>query len=103
MALGHSERESIVVSRLAIEAAIRRLALTLANVATWTQVDVREPTLDLTGRRVDGERLRRGDGGEETLSADLGIDCTSRGSRTSAWLRRDGFEGRHEERVTVGI
>jgi 2-polyprenyl-6-methoxyphenol hydroxylase-like FAD-dependent oxidoreductase len=55
--------------------------------------------------RVTGARvLRRGDGGaDETLDADLVVDATGRGGRTTAWLPALGYDPPVEEQLTVHI
>ncbi|HEY0856187.1 MAG TPA: FAD-dependent monooxygenase [Albitalea sp.] len=97
-------RAGIACSRLAIEAEVRRRVLALANVRAQTDVDIVQPTLDEARARVTGVRIvHRSGGAQETLAADLVVDCTGRGSRTPAWLRDWGFDVPQEERVTVGI
>lgn len=97
-------RTGIACSRLAIEAEVRRRVLELAPVRALTDVDIGQPTLDEARGRVTGVRIvRRSGGAQETLAADLVVDCTGRGSRTPAWLRDWGFDAPEEERVTVGI
>ena len=97
-------RAGIACSRLAIEAEVRTRVLALARVRALTDVDIVQPTLDEAHARVTGVRIvQRSGGAQETLAADLVVDCTGRGSRTPAWLRDWGFDAPQEERVTVGI
>jgi 2-polyprenyl-6-methoxyphenol hydroxylase-like FAD-dependent oxidoreductase len=94
----------LACSRLAIEADVRRRVLALATVRVLTQVDVVQPVLDEPGGRVTGVRIsQRISGAQETLAADLVVDCTGRGSRTPSWLRDWGFDPPAEERVTIGF
>lgn len=99
-------RQAIAVSRLVIEAELRRRVLALARVRAITGVDVLGPVC-VDGQRVAGVRYaaRRGDGADEAqqLSAELTLDCSGRGSRSGAWLRNWGFDAPREDRVDVGI
>jgi len=103
MATGTAGVQALAVSRLAIEAEVRRRVLALHNVRAITGVDVLAPRLQ--GQRVQAARwLTRADGGtEQQLEADLVIDCTGRGSRLPQWLRDWGLAAPAEERVQVGI
>ena len=101
-AQGRCGRQGLACSRLAIEAEVRRRVRALPNVKVITDVDIVQPVLD--DGRITGVRIvRRVSGGEETLAADLVVDCTGRGSRLPGWLREWGFDAPDEERVAVGI
>jgi flavin-dependent dehydrogenase len=62
---------------------------------------VTTPTRD----RVTGARVRpRADGSvEEVLAADLFVDATSRGGRTTTWLTEIGYDPPTEEQLRVDI
>ena len=99
---GRCDRRGLSCSRLAIEAEVRRRVLAQPGVRAVTDVDVVQPVLE--GRRVTGVRIvQRASGAQETLAADLVVDCTGRGSRMPAWLREWGFDAPEEEKVAVGI
>ncbi len=99
---GISGQCGIAASRPAIEAELRRRVLGHPRVRALTGIDIVRPALD--GARVTGVHIvQRSTGCAQTLSADLVIDCTGRGSRTPAWLRDWGFEAPAEERVEVGL
>lgn len=102
---GVSGHTGIAASRLAIEAEVRRRVLAMPNVRALTEVDVVAPEFDTSAGRVTGVRLRHRDaaGADETLAAELVVDCTGRGSRAPAWLAAWGYDAPAEERVTVGI
>lgn len=104
-AAGESGHTGVVISRYQIEAEVRRRVLALPNVHATTDVDILEPTIDDTGTRVTGARFRHRErgGADETVSADLVVDCTGRASHTPTWLRAWGYDPAEEERVTVGI
>ncbi len=106
-AVGH---KGIAVSRLAIEAELRRRVFALPGVQVMTDVDVIEPvhvagSSALGHGRVVGVRWApRGDPDEiEMTPADLVVDCTGRGSRLPMWLRRWGYRPAREERVQIGL
>lgn len=90
-------------SRPYLEWKIRDRCRGLGNVTFREEIDVRGYTVE--GQRVTGVRLvAKGSDVEETLSADLVVDATGRGTRTPAWLGSLGF-GRPPEselRVDVG-
>lgn len=101
-AFGMSGESGIACSRLAIEAELRRRVLACPGVRAVTEVDIAMPVCE--SGRVTGVRVvQRAGGAEQTLAADLVVDCTGRGSRTPAWLRAWGFDAPVEERVNVGL
>lgn len=102
---GHSGHFGIAASRPAIEAELRRRVLALPGVSALTGVDIVAPAFDPAQRRVTGVHVaRRAAGGsEQTLTADLVVDCNGRGSRSPTWLQGWGFDAAPEERVQVGI
>lgn len=105
-AAGRAGRPAIAVSRLLLEAEVRRRVLALPQVRLRTGVAVDGLLVDDSGQRVTGVRLSGGGAGavaDETLAADLTVDASGRGSRSPAWLRTLGFEAPREDRVEVGI
>jgi 2-polyprenyl-6-methoxyphenol hydroxylase-like FAD-dependent oxidoreductase len=99
---GTSGEHGVACSRLAIEAELRRRVLARPGVQALTGVDICAPLCQ--AGQVHGVRVLQRDGGaEQTLAADLVVDCTGRGSRAPAWLRDWGFEAPAEERVEVGL
>jgi 2-polyprenyl-6-methoxyphenol hydroxylase-like FAD-dependent oxidoreductase len=92
----------LAVSRLAIEAEIRRRVRALPGVRLLTEIDVLAPVHE--DGRVVGVRWQRRDGSAaETMAAALVVDCSGRGSRSPAWLRDWGYEPPTEERVQIGL
>jgi len=67
--------------------------------------DITGLTIESSGSRVTGARVvRRNDGtAEQTLTADLVVDATGRGSRTPIWLETLGYPRPQLDRVQVGI
>ncbi|MFP8907951.1 MULTISPECIES: FAD-dependent oxidoreductase [Streptomyces] len=52
---------------------------------------------------VTGVRVRRADGTEDTLTADMVVDATGRASRASSWLRDLGLPAPAERRIDPGL
>ncbi|MFO7681363.1 MAG: FAD-dependent monooxygenase [Chloroflexota bacterium] len=101
----HSGVNAINVSRPLLEAEVRARVLALPNVQAMEGCDVLGllPTPDK--ERVSGVRIirRKAGSAEESLTADLVVDASGRGSRTPAWLEEMGYERPLEEAVKVGI
>ncbi|MDQ3978346.1 MAG: hypothetical protein M3314_02175 [Actinomycetota bacterium] len=95
----------LLSSRPLLEGHVRERVGQLANVALVEGCDVVGLGITDDGRRVTGPRiLRRSDGSaEEVLAADLVVDATGRGSRTSAWLEALGYQPPAEEQVRIGV
>lgn len=95
------EFTAYVPSRPQLEWQIRRRTMAIPNVDVH-QRSVHEPVFDAVAQRVTGVLLD-GDGGQETVSADLVVDATGRGTRLPVWLHQWGFGRPHEDTVDVGI
>ncbi|KWT69923.1 MULTISPECIES: FAD-dependent monooxygenase [unclassified Variovorax] len=97
--------DGIAISRLAIEAELRRRVRAIAGVRIVQGVDVLEPVQE--AGRVLGVRFRgHGDGehaAPETMAATLVVDCSGRASRAPQWLRAWGYAPPAEERVVVDL
>ena len=93
----------LAVSRLAIEAELRRRMRADPRVELRTGVDVVSPVHE--EGRVSGVRWRAQEPGApvSTLHGALVVDCTGRGSHSPSWLREWGYEPPAEERVQVGL
>ena len=104
-AQGDSGLMGLAVSRLAIEAELRRRVRVLPGTRLVTDVDVLAPVHDSSGGRVTAVRYRSRAGArdEHLLAAGLVVDCTGRGSHSPVWLREWGYEQVSEERVVIGL
>jgi 2-polyprenyl-6-methoxyphenol hydroxylase-like FAD-dependent oxidoreductase len=78
------------VTRPLIEALIRDRIRALPNVTVTDRAEV-TGLLTENGRAV-GARVRRHEGGETPVPADLVVDAAGRGSRALTWLRELGHE-----------
>ncbi len=85
-----------IPSRPFLEWQIRRRATAPANVEL-VRAAVNEPVFE--GGRVTGVHLDTG----ETVTADLVIDATGRGTRLPVWLEKWGYRRPDEVTVDVGI
>jgi 2-polyprenyl-6-methoxyphenol hydroxylase-like FAD-dependent oxidoreductase len=100
-----SGHNAINVSRPLLEATIRARLLELPNVQAVEGCDVLGLLTTPDRARVTGVRLirRRAGSAEEIMAADLVLDASGRGSRSSAWLEALGFERPPEETVKIGV
>lgn len=87
-----------VPSRGRLEWQVRKRTLALPNV-TVVQNGVVQPQFDPATERVTGLLLDNG----ETVSADLVVDASGRGSRLPVWLEEWGYERPREDSVKIGV
>lgn len=92
------EFTAYVPSRGHLEWQIRNRALSIPNVSVVRQV-VSQPRFDPVTRSVTGVVLDDG----ETVSADLVVDASGRGSRLPVWLDEWGFGRPREDQIQVGV
>ncbi|MET9312537.1 FAD-dependent monooxygenase [Kribbella sp. NPDC003505] len=102
---GPSGLLALQASRPLLEHCLRARVRALPSVRFVDRCDVAGLTSTADGGRVTGARVvRRVDGSaEQTLTADLVVDATGRGSRTPAWLEKLGYPRPPVERVQIGI
>ncbi|MBO0874939.1 MAG: FAD-dependent monooxygenase [Pseudonocardia sp.] len=97
-------RRTYVPSRPFLEGHVRRRLRALANVTVLDGHDIAGVTTTAAQDRVTGARVAdRRSGDEKTVTADLVVDATGRGSRTPAWLERLGYGRPAEEQVVVKV
>jgi 2-polyprenyl-6-methoxyphenol hydroxylase-like FAD-dependent oxidoreductase len=91
------------VSRPLLEGQVRRRLAALSGVRIVDDQDVAGLVATPDGRRVSGVRtIGRAIGGvAETLTADLVVDATGRGSRSPVWLEALGYQRPEREEVRV--
>lgn len=93
----------IVVSRPALEAAVRHRVLSLPNV-TVIPAAVERAVFDAAQQRVTGAVIRRpGGNADETIDADLVVDASGRGSQAGKWLSEWGFEAPADVTLKVDV
>jgi 2-polyprenyl-6-methoxyphenol hydroxylase-like FAD-dependent oxidoreductase len=94
----------ITVSRPCLEAAIRQQVTRLPNVTLLEDTSAIQPIFDAQAGRVTGLVVRRNQSNEEeSLAADLLVDATGRGSRSTHWLEEWGFGQPQVVTVTVNV
>lgn len=93
----------LAVSRPLLEGQVRRRLAALPGVRIVDDQDVAGLVATPDGRRVSGVRtIGRAVGGvAETLTADLVVDATGRGSRSPVWLEALGYRRPEREAVRV--
>jgi 2-polyprenyl-6-methoxyphenol hydroxylase-like FAD-dependent oxidoreductase len=93
----------LAVSRPLLEGQVRRRLAALSGVRIVDDQDVAGLVATRDGRRVSGVRtIGRAVGGvAETLTADLVVDATGRGSRSPVWLEALGYQRPEREEVRV--
>ena len=93
----------LLVSRPMLEDGVRRRALQLPNVRLLEHSDVLEPVFDRIEGRVTSVRVRlqHDSGIVETISTDLVVDASGRGSHGPAWLDALGYAKPREEGIQV--
>jgi hypothetical protein len=64
---------------------------------------VQELIADDNRATIKGVRARIGSGAEHSITADLVVDASGRGSSSPAWLESFGFAKPEEERIEIGI
>jgi len=96
--------QGIIVSRPCLEAGIRRRVRALPNVSFRDGTACVKPVFDPALARVTGVIVRPADGRDETtLSADLVVDASGRGSQSPKWLDEWGFGQPEVMRVKVDV
>jgi 2-polyprenyl-6-methoxyphenol hydroxylase-like FAD-dependent oxidoreductase len=94
---------SLAVSRPLLEGQVRQRLAALPGVRIVDDHDVAGLVATLDGRRVSGVRTidRTVGGVAETLTADLVVDATGRGSRSPVWLEALGYRRPEREEVRI--
>ncbi len=97
--------QGVTTSRPFLEYQVRQRVLALPNVTLLDNCAVKQLLTTPDKRQVQGVRLEnRGLSGQTTtLSADLVVDCTGRGSRAPHWLKELGYPAPPESEVKVDI
>ena len=95
----------LAASRPFLEGQIRQRVRALPSVSFVEGRDVVGLVTDNERGRITGVRVaeRGGGGPEQTVSADLIVDATGRGSRTPIWLEQLGYPRPEADRVEIGI
>lgn len=100
--LFRSGKEGLMMSRALIESHVRRQVLALANVGMLQECAVLRLSANADRTRITGVVVRQA-GGEEELAADLVVDASGRGSRSSQWLGALGYPAPEETVIESDI
>jgi len=98
-----SDLIGLLASRPVLEGHVRRRLLALKNVRAIEGCAVQGLVADESGAAIKGVRMRVGNGPEQTVTADLVVDASGRGSSSPAWLESLGFQRPEEEKIEIGI
>ncbi len=93
----------IGLTRPFLEQQVRKRVLALPNLNAMDGCDLRGFAAPADNSRITGVRVQRPGAPEETLTADLVVDTTGRGSRTAAWLEAMGRQKVKESTVKVDL
>jgi len=102
---GLSGFSGVGVSRPTLEALVRERVLELPNVKAIEGCSVLGLVAAGDKGRVSGLQveLRHGEVRKETMTADLVVDASGRGSRSPVWLEALGYQRPREEEVAVEV
>ena len=99
---GESQLQSVTCSRYLLETVIRQQVAKLPNVQFLDGCKVQG--LVMAGSAIQGVRYQRlGDGKSTTLTAQLVVDASGRGSLAPRWLRQLGVNPPPQTRVDGGL
>ncbi|HEY2577488.1 MAG TPA: FAD-binding monooxygenase [Streptosporangiaceae bacterium] len=100
---GQSGLRCIPATRPVLESHVRGRVRGIPNVSFLDSCDILGLATTPDHGTVTGVRVQRESGEPETLTADLVVDTTGRGSRTPAWLEELGYARPEVERVKIGL
>ncbi|MFB9446136.1 FAD-binding monooxygenase [Dactylosporangium vinaceum] len=95
--------DAVSFSRPYLETWIRSKVFALPGVAVRGGHDIVGIEADAARTRVIGARIQAAGEPAETLTADLVVDATGKGSRAPRWLAELGYERPREERLQVDL
>ena len=93
----------LLAARPVLEGHVRRRLLALSNVRAIENCAVQGLIADDKHAGIKGVRVKVGNGVEQTVTADLVVDASGRGSSSPSWLEGFGYARPEEERIEIGI
>ena len=96
------EIDSPSMSRPLLEHVTRTRVAALSGVEFLDQCRVRSVTLD-ESQKVNGLLVSTADGTQQTLQAELVIDCTGRATRLPRWLKDWGFGAVERQQLQIAM
>ena len=100
---GISDFAAIGVSRPTLEGAVRERVLALPNVRAMQDTKVIELATTADNALVMGALVLDREKNRVTVTANLVVDASGRGSRSPAWLKELGYKLPEEEEVQIGL
>lgn len=98
-----AELKNYNMTRPFLEYHIRRRVSALSNVIFLDDHDILGVCMTASGGATGARVVDRSSGVAAALPADLVVDATGRGSRTSLWLTSFGYETPTEDRVDIDL
>ena len=98
-----SEMVGLLASRPVLEGHVRRRLMALSNVRMIEDCVVQGLIADDGRATIKGVRAKVGNEAEQTMTADLVVDASGRGSSSPAWLENFGYARPEEEKIEIGI
>jgi 2-polyprenyl-6-methoxyphenol hydroxylase-like FAD-dependent oxidoreductase len=98
-----SDLQGLLAARPVLEGHVRRRLLALPGVRAIQNCTALGLVAGEDRSAIKGVRVRLGSGEEHTITADLVVDASGRGSLAPAWLEALGYARPEEERIEVGI
>ena len=98
-----SDMVGLLASRPVLEGHVRRRLLALPNVRAIENCAVQGLIANDERAAIKGVRAKVGNGVEQTITADLVVDASGRGSASPAWLESFGYRRPEEEKIEIGI
>ena len=98
-----SDLIGLLAARPVLEGHVRRRLTALPNVRMIENCAVQSLIADEGCGTIKGVRAKVGNGVEQTLTADLVVDASGRGSSSPSWLESIGYAKPAEERIEIGI
>lgn len=94
---------SVSATRPELEEHVRGRVVALPNVEVRERTVIQSLVATGDHSRVTGVRVTGEEAEPETLLADLIVDATGRGSRSSVWLEELGYERPAEEKIKIDL
>jgi 2-polyprenyl-6-methoxyphenol hydroxylase-like FAD-dependent oxidoreductase len=101
----HMGLDGATMSRPFLEYLVRQRVLALPNVSLLDNCAVKQLLTTPDKKRVTGVLIEQREAGRQPrrLQADLLLDCSGRGSRTSQWLKALGYDAPPESEVKMDV
>ena len=98
-----SDLVGLLASRPVLEGHVRRRLMALPNVRVIENGAVQGLIADDSRATIKGVRAKVGNEAEQTMTADLVVDASGRGSSSPNWLEGLGYARPDEEKIEIGI